>query len=964
MRRTLIVILFTIMVLSIWARPVKVTSYRIDEDVKRLNQLNFSMDFVNRDTNTIIVYVRDDVEYQKLAHNGFSAEPMPYEAQDYARRLWEETKDSDNPMREYYSHDQYVQFMQQTAANYPSICELVQIGTSVQNRPILFLKISDNVSIAENEPEFRYVSSIHGDEVVGFDLLIRLIQLLTSEYGSNPRITNLVNNTEIWINPLANPDGYVLQQRFNANGIDLNRNYPMPNGVQHPDGNQWAIENVAMMNFFADKRIVLSANFHGGALVMNYPWDYTYTLTPDDALIQQAALAYASNNTQMYNSSSFTNGITNGAAWYVITGSYQDWNYGFTNTIDITAEIGNIKWPPASQLVNYWNQNQESLLSYMEFVHRGVNGVVQSIAGQPLDAVISVQGNSKTILTDPQVGDYHRMLLPGNYSITASSPGYISQTATVTVPPTGTVTQDFTLEEAQTMAFLGRVHSLSGEPISGANVTIQAANQTPMVVNTNDLGEFFIPSMFEGEYQLTIAASTYAVFQQDISFRALDSASVFVLNQPLMSEDFESGLGNWTVQTPWAVTSLQGNSVLTDSPAGNYANNLNRSVTIASPISLVNMENPVLSFVTRYDLESGYDFVHVEASVNGTSWTTLHSFTGTEMEWQQVHVPLQDYTNQNLWFRFRIRTDTSVTADGIYIDDVTVSGQSNSTIVFGDIDNDWIVSTHDAQAVLDYSIGLDPIPTIDPAPWDALRLTAADLDEDGEISSLDAYQIWAYISGNIPPILSGEVLEVSLPAVELSMDNEFVLMTFSPSEDLLAFDLRIESATDIQIVDVDWGDTSNMLISENIPGLHLGMVKHQNDAFNGFRFSLNDEASLNLTLRINGIEQLYTFNTSTGITGLATPPLSFNLSQNYPNPFNPITRIKFTLPEASNTSLKIYNTRGQLVQVLHDGLLTKGQHTFTWNGKDQSGSPLASGVYLYRLESREFNQIRKMMLLK
>ncbi|MDZ4121293.1 MAG: M14 family zinc carboxypeptidase, partial [Candidatus Cloacimonadaceae bacterium] len=159
MKKLWLILCIGMLLAGLWAMPVKITSWRIEEDVKILNSLNVSIDYVNRSTNTIIIDVRDDNEFALVKQHGFAAEKMPYEARDYASQLWEETKDSDNPMRAYYSFDQYTQFMQQMADQYPSICQLVQIGTSIQGRPILFLKISDNVLENEAEPEFRYVSS-------------------------------------------------------------------------------------------------------------------------------------------------------------------------------------------------------------------------------------------------------------------------------------------------------------------------------------------------------------------------------------------------------------------------------------------------------------------------------------------------------------------------------------------------------------------------------------------------------------------------------------------------------------------------------------------------------------------------------------------------------------------------------------------------------------------------------------
>jgi murein tripeptide amidase MpaA len=111
----------------------------------------------------------------------------------------------------------------------------------------------------------KLIGSIHGDETVGYEMLIRTIELLCESYGTDPRITNIVDNTELWINHLYNPDGYVLGQRFNANGVDLNRNFPMPNGITNPDGYPTATENLAMMDFSNQHNFVSGINFHGVA---------------------------------------------------------------------------------------------------------------------------------------------------------------------------------------------------------------------------------------------------------------------------------------------------------------------------------------------------------------------------------------------------------------------------------------------------------------------------------------------------------------------------------------------------------------------------------------------------------------------------------------------------------------------------------------------------------------------------
>jgi len=150
-----------------------------------------------------------------------------------------------------------------------------------RNEDLLFAKISDNVNVEEDEPEVMYTSTMHGDETTGYVLMLRLIDSLLSTYGSDSLVTRLVDSCEIWINPLANPDGTYYggnssvysARRYNANNVDLNRNYPDPEDGDHPDGNSWQAETVAFMAFAEAHSLVISTNIHGGAEVLNYPWD-------------------------------------------------------------------------------------------------------------------------------------------------------------------------------------------------------------------------------------------------------------------------------------------------------------------------------------------------------------------------------------------------------------------------------------------------------------------------------------------------------------------------------------------------------------------------------------------------------------------------------------------------------------------------------------------------------------------
>jgi hypothetical protein len=103
----------------------------------------------------------------------------------------------------------------------------------------------------------------------------------------------------------------------------------------------------------------------------------------------------------------------------------QDWNYRYASCNEFTIELSNNKELPASQITNFWNNNRDSMLSYAEAVHIGVRGIVTDRAtGKPVWAEVRIEGNSHPVFTDPNVGDYHRMLLPGVYTLTINAPGY------------------------------------------------------------------------------------------------------------------------------------------------------------------------------------------------------------------------------------------------------------------------------------------------------------------------------------------------------------------------------------------------------------------------------------------------------------------------------------------------------------------------------------------------------------
>lgn len=166
--------------------------------------------------------------------------------------------------------------------SYPTLTNLYSIGKSVEGRDLWVLEIANEPGKhIPGIPEFKYIANMHGNEVVGRELLLLLAKYLCENYGLNKRVTNLVNTTRIHLMPSMNPDGYEKSNlgdegtsvgRANANNVDLNRNFPDQYGVNKYNMYQEP-EVKAVMNWSLSIPFILSANLHGGALVANYPWD-------------------------------------------------------------------------------------------------------------------------------------------------------------------------------------------------------------------------------------------------------------------------------------------------------------------------------------------------------------------------------------------------------------------------------------------------------------------------------------------------------------------------------------------------------------------------------------------------------------------------------------------------------------------------------------------------------------------
>jgi carboxypeptidase E len=396
-------------------------------------------------------------------------------------------RDNTNIKFKHHNNRELNELLQEVHRSCPTITRLYELSErSVKGWPLTVIELSDNPGQHEFlEPEFKYIANMHGNEVLGRELLLNLATYLCEEYNKgNEKIQNLINSTRIHLLPSLNPDGWDLSTnnnlkgkdwilgRSNQNGVDINRDFPDLDAIAYQDNSRkdhlfsremidhkLQPETKAAIDWILNNPFVLSANLHGGALVANYPFDETpdgstnsYTASPDDSTFKHLAKVYATAHKTMTNGNevkcendddfSKQGGITNGAAWYSVSGGMQDFNYLGSNDFEITLELGCDKYPPQNMLQKEWENNREALLAFIQQSHIGIKGIVRDAkTGVPIEgASIKVKnvtnGVNKMINHDiysVQNGEYWRLLTPGNYEVLAEKNGYEPQAQEVTV---------------------------------------------------------------------------------------------------------------------------------------------------------------------------------------------------------------------------------------------------------------------------------------------------------------------------------------------------------------------------------------------------------------------------------------------------------------------------------------------------------------------------------------------------
>lgn len=535
---------------------------------------------------------------------------------------------------------------------------------SIEERPLYWLKISDNPNTDEDEPEVLYTAIHHSQEPASVQQLIHYMYFLLENYDTNPEIQYLVDNTEMYFVPMVNPDGYVYNETEDPEGggmwrknrrnnglgggygVDLNRNYDYAfawddigsgNFGLHPwYRGEYAFsepESYAMDTFLQSRNILLDINWHTYSDMLIYPWNYESHLTPDSTFYILLSKDMTQENHYRYGTCYETYG-------YQSNGDADDWGYGETEVknkiISMTGECGNSDdgfWPTPNRINDICRGTLRMNLIMAHYA-------LDYARIEDLQSYI-VPGSSGHMKFELQaVG----LDTPSNFTV-----NYIPLSPEISFDESGVSFSDMDLMETRTDSIPYWIDAEQG----------------------TELG--FVIAVDNGTY--TFRDTVYKLYGPMVS---------------LFEDDCEY-MDNWEADD-WDVTADEfatGTHSITESPDGNYGSFQTSEISPNIELDLSGYLAAVVRFKCKYILENNYDWVEFFVSTDGgDNWTPLcgkHSTVGTDDEdegqpvyhnftqsWIQEEVSLNDYIGETIKLKFRFEADQNNTLDGFYFDDFKV----------------------------------------------------------------------------------------------------------------------------------------------------------------------------------------------------------------------------------------------------------------------------------------------------
>lgn len=564
----------------------------------------------------------------------------------------------------YYTFNQMKADLDKMAQLYPNLISVkASLATTIDGNPIYYVRISDNPSVNESEPEVLYTALHHSREPASLSQLMYFMWYLLENYSKDPTVKHIVDNTELYLVPCVNPDGYKYNESTNPNGggmwrknrkkigsyygVDLNRNYGLGWGYDDQGSSSSSnseayrgpkafseIETSTIKSFCESHNFLLALNYHTFGNLLIYPWGYkSASFTPDSTLFDNYAQKLTADNQYLY-------GVGEKTVGYLVNGASDDWMYGEQATknkiISMTPESGAFNdgfWPTQDKIIPICRDN---LLQNIEAaLFAGKYATVEEVSSNIFSA--------KSIYSKYHVKRFG-MANDGQF--------------TVSIAPVLNVAS---VGGAKTYAGLAILETKLDSIALTLSSSLKAGETFSYSVSISN-GSFSIVDTITKVYGTPVAA-----FSDNMTSLDKWTASGF----QLFSGSYAS--------SPYSVT---------DSPTGKYATNANASLTLKSAVSLVGVAHATLKFKAKWDIESGMDHFKVQISTNkGVSWQSLCGkyakkgtevqgndiiFDGVKSSWVQEDIHLDSYIGSSVLIRFSLASDGALNRDGLYIDDVTI----------------------------------------------------------------------------------------------------------------------------------------------------------------------------------------------------------------------------------------------------------------------------------------------------
>jgi len=266
----------------------------------------------------------------------------------------EQTKAAD--LEEYRTYTSMGVELRDLAQQYPALVRLETYGTTRSGHTLYALKVSDNVAVKEDEPELMITAATHGDELITVEVTMTLLKEMLAGYGTNARYTRMIDEHELFILPMVNPEGYNRRSRYAGGWTDPNRDYPWPENA-----NRESIDCIdSLRQFFHAHNFKGSLDIHASGKMVMYPWAYTRQAPPAEDARNFDYLVKSMAEQNNYAAGQISKVI------YVAQGSSADYYYWKNKTVAIAVELGTSKAPAYSRIPSVVDEAREMVWRFVE----------------------------------------------------------------------------------------------------------------------------------------------------------------------------------------------------------------------------------------------------------------------------------------------------------------------------------------------------------------------------------------------------------------------------------------------------------------------------------------------------------------------------------------------------------------------------------------------------------------------